>query len=116
MVKHDNDNGSISSRLKLAREMAGLTQGQVAKLLQLHRPTISEMEAGRRKVAADELRQLSDIYDVSIAWMMGMDEEDSIDADDRVKLAARELAKFRDEDLDRILQLLRTLRSPEASE
>ena len=34
----------IASRLKLAREMAGLTQGQVASRLGWHRPTVSEIE------------------------------------------------------------------------
>ena len=38
----------IASRLRSAREMAGLSQGQVAKMLGMHRPTISEIEAGRR--------------------------------------------------------------------
>ena len=40
---------SVAERLRLAREQAGLSQGQVAKLLDLHRPTISEIEVTRRE-------------------------------------------------------------------
>ena len=59
MVAHET---TIAERLRSAREVAGLTQGQAAKLLGLHRPTVSEIEAGRRKVSAEELGQFGDIY------------------------------------------------------
>jgi transcriptional regulator with XRE-family HTH domain len=56
----------IASRLKLAREIAGLTQNQIAKLLKMNRPTISEIEADRRNVSAQELANFSEIYDVNV--------------------------------------------------
>ena len=37
----------IAERLKEARKLAGLSQGHVAKMLGLHRPSVSEMEAGK---------------------------------------------------------------------
>ena len=49
----------IASRLKEARKRAGLTQGQVAAQMGLHRPTISEIEAGNRSVAGEELKAFS---------------------------------------------------------
>lgn len=49
----------IAARLRVAREAAGLSQGQVAKLMGLHRPTISEIEAGRRRVTGEELVQFA---------------------------------------------------------
>ena len=52
------DRKIIASRLRTAREMAGLSQAQVAKVLGLHRPSVSEMEAGRRRVSVDELSQI----------------------------------------------------------
>ena len=56
----------ITSRPKLAREIAGLTQNQIAKLLKMNRPTISEIEADRRNVSAQELANFSEIYDVNV--------------------------------------------------
>lgn len=97
----------IAERLKAARLQAGLSQGQVAKILNLQRPTVSEIEAGRRKVSTEELVQFADIYDVSISWLAAgtMDGESP-----NVELAARELSKLKQEDLDRVLKLLQTIR------
>ena len=103
----------IASRLKLAREMAGLTQGQVASRLGWHRPTVSEIEAGRRRVLAEELRSLAELYGVNTPWVIGEAEEDGIS--DRARLAARQLGKLSDEDLDRLLLLIRSLKSSDGS-
>lgn len=99
----------LAERIRTAREMAGLSQGQVAKKLGLHRPSVSEMEAGRRRVSAEELSELADLYAVDLSWLADgetvPDEHRS-----RVELAARELSKLREEDLDRVLKMLSALR------
>ena len=101
----------IPERLKEARKLAGLSQGQVAKMLGLHRPSVSEMEAGNRRVSADELARLAEIYDVSVAWLLGEGPE-ALDAHDpRLQLAARELTKLKPDDLERLLKLLAAMRS-----
>lgn len=113
MSNAERDRLALAARLRMAREMAGLSQGQVARLLGISRPSVSEWEAGRRRVSSEELAQLVEIYGVSSEWVLGRDE--SGDArQDRISLAARELAKLRPEDLNRLLSLLRTLRTPEA--
>jgi transcriptional regulator with XRE-family HTH domain len=76
-------------------------------LLGVQRPTVSEIEAGRRKVPAEELARLAEIYGVSMSWLAT---EQSEVPDPAVELAARELAKLKKEDLDVVLNLLRTLR------
>ena len=100
---------TVAERLRLARQQAGLSQGQVAKMLDMHRPTISEIEAGRRRVPAEELAQFSRIYEVSVAWLAGS-EGGYEGVDDRVRLAARELSKLKRDDLDKVLRLLSSLR------
>lgn len=102
---------TLAQRLKIAREQAGISQGQVAKLIGFHRPTISEIEAGRRKVSTDELRLFSEIYDVSIEWLM--EENNTNDIDERIQLAARGLADLKEEDLEKVLKLLSSIRSKE---
>jgi transcriptional regulator with XRE-family HTH domain len=113
MSKPDSNMPAIANRLRLAREQAGLSQGQVAKQLGMHRPTISEIEAGRRRVSADELAAFARLYDVSTTWLV--DEQSEIsDADqDRIQLAARKLAHLKPEDLDRLLDVIKTLRTQE---
>src|SRR6266487_982469 len=102
---------AIASRLALARKQAGLSQAQVAKMLNLHRPSISEAEAGRRNVSAEELVEFARIYGVSVSWLAGAEAEGENAAQIRIELAARELAKLKPEDLDRRLELLSALRT-----
>ena len=101
----------IAKRLKEARQLAGISQSQVAKMLDLHRPSISEMEAGNRRTSADELARLAEIYDVSVAWLLGEAPEMLDSQDPRLGLAARELAKLKPEDLERLLKLLAAIRN-----
>ena len=106
----------IAERLKEARKLAGLSQGHVAKILGLHRPSVSEMEAGNRRVSADELARLAEIYDVSVAWLLG-EAPETLDAQDpRLELAARELTKLKPDDLERLLKLLAAMRSDSTAE
>ncbi len=109
MPKSSSDQEKMASRIRLAREQAGLSQSQVAVLLKLHRPSISEIEAGRRKVSSGELSQFSEIFDVDIRWLAGDDANSSV-TDDRTQLAARELAKLKSDDINKVLKLLQTLR------
>lgn len=102
---------AIGKRLRAARENSGLSQAQVARMLDLHRPAISEIEGGNRRVTADELAQLARIYSVSVDWLARGRDGDEPDRA-RVELAARELLKLRREDLDRVLGLIETLRPP----
>jgi transcriptional regulator with XRE-family HTH domain len=101
----------IVERLKEARKLAGLSQGQVAKILGLHRPSVSEMEAGNRRVSADEIARLAQIYDVNVAWLLGEAPETIDTQDPRLELAARELSKLKPDDLERLLKLLAAMRS-----
>ena len=96
---------NLGGRLRAAREQAGLSQGQVARMMECHRPTISEIEAGRRKVTSDEIKWFSTTYGVSVAWLLDSEEK----SDPLVELAARQLSKLKKEDLDKFLRLLRSL-------
>ncbi|MFZ1683736.1 MAG: helix-turn-helix transcriptional regulator [Candidatus Zixiibacteriota bacterium] len=102
----------VAGRLKAARIQAGLSQGQVAKLLNFQRPTISEIEAGRRKVSSEELVHFAEIYDVSISWLAA---GNAVVESPNVELAARELSKLKQEDLDRVLKLLQSIRETRKS-
>ncbi len=99
----------VHERLRLAREQAGLSQGQVARKLDMSRPTISEIEAGRRRVTSDELVVFSKLYDVSIEWLLS-ERGDAPEEDAKVQLAARGLASLRPDDLDKVLRVLKTMR------
>lgn len=103
--------GALATRLREARKVAGLTQSQVAKLLAMHRPTISEIEAGNRRVSAEELTKFADTYDVTVSWLLGESAEQLEVDDPRLQLAARELSKLKPDDLNRLLRLLASMRN-----
>lgn len=105
----------IGDRLRSAREAAGLSQGQVAKLMGLHRPTISEIEAGRRRVSADEVTQFAEVYGVGTDWILSERDPDAVPDDDKILLAARQLSRMKDDDLARLMKLIHMLKKPKAT-
>jgi transcriptional regulator with XRE-family HTH domain len=102
---------AIGERLRWAREQSGLTQGQVARMLNYHRPTISQIEAGQRVVRPDEIPRFASLYGVQETWIIHGDGSLAANRDARVEIAARELAKLRQEDLDTILKVIKVMRS-----
>mgnify|MGYP000274086715 CR=1 FL=1 len=109
MDKQNTMTDAIAARLRIAREQAGLSQGQVAKMLGLHRPSVTEIEMGRRRVTAEELTTMSKLYGVSLSWLTSGESEAPDLARDRIELAARKLTKLKKEDLDRVLEFLKAL-------
>jgi transcriptional regulator with XRE-family HTH domain len=110
--KDDPKRAVIARRIREARKSAGLSQGQVAKLMGLqYRPIISEIEAGKRRVTAEELSKHAELFDVTVAWLVGEAPESVETIDPRIQLAARELKKLKPEDLDRLMRLLASMRA-----
>lgn len=101
----------IGQRLREARQLAGLSQGQVAKIMDMHRPTVSEIEAGNRRVSADEIARFADIYDVSTGYLLGLAPDRLAVDDPKLQLAARELAKLSPDALDGLLRALAAVRT-----
>lgn len=100
----------IGNRLAVARKHAGLSQAQVAQLLGLPRPSITEIEAGRRRVSAEELVQFAEVYSVDLDWLAGRTEGQADALRDRLLLAARDVANLKSEDLEKVIALLTSLK------
>ncbi len=104
------DKQKIAERVREARELSGLSQGQAAKMLGIHRPTISEIEAGRRNVKADEIITFANLYGVEVSWLMdGEIEKEKINKN--ILAAARELSSMKQEDLDVLLNTIKMIKS-----
>lgn len=111
MADNSENRKLIGSRLRWAREQSGLSQGQVAQRLSVHRPTISQIEAGERNVRIEEIEQFAVLYGVDENWLMKGDDTLKGERDPRIQLAARELSKLKRADLDSILRLIQVLQS-----
>jgi transcriptional regulator with XRE-family HTH domain len=116
MMGSESKRTVVAERLREARKMAGLSQGQVAKILKLHRPTVSEIEAGNRRVSAEELSKFAETYDVTVSWLLAETADQLETSDPRLQLAARELGKLKPDDLDRLLRLLASMRNADQGE
>lgn len=60
----------LARRVREARLERGLTQAEVGRALGLHRPAISEIEAGRRSVTGEELVELSELLAVPVSELL----------------------------------------------
>lgn len=104
-----SDREKIAERLKEARISAGLSQESAAKILQLQRPAVSEIEAGKRKVSAEEIIRFAKLYRVSTSYLLLKDEEQEFEMNDQFKVAARELSKMNEIDRQKLLDILKIL-------
>ena len=57
---------ALGSRIRQFRESRGLSQEVLAGRLGVSRPTLSLIEIGERKVRAEEIKRLADIFNVSV--------------------------------------------------
>lgn len=105
----NSERENIATRIRDARVMAGLSQAQAAEKLNLQRPAISEIESGKRKVSAQEIIQLAELYRVDTSWLLLQDEQNDSDVSEQVKFAARELSKLKPEDMSKVLDIIKML-------
>jgi len=56
---------SLAQRIKQIRESTGLSQQSLAEKLGVSRPSISQIEHGERRVCAEELKKLAEIFNMS---------------------------------------------------
>lgn len=92
---------ALNEKLKEARKNLRLSQEYVAKVLGIHRTTITAIESGVRKVTANELKVFSELYGVSISELMYEEKEN-----DEIKLFARTFSELSDNDKKEILNLM----------
>ncbi|HEY5326528.1 MAG TPA: helix-turn-helix transcriptional regulator [Mucilaginibacter sp.] len=102
----NSEREQIATRIKDARIMAGLSQAQAAEKLKLQRPAISEIESGKRKVSAEEIIQLAELYRVDTSWLLLKNEEKM---PEQVLFAARELSKLKPEEMNKVIDIIKML-------
>lgn len=59
----------LRGRMREAREAAGLTQGQAARLLSVSRALVTAWEDGTRRIGEDKIAPIASLYDVSEVWL-----------------------------------------------
>jgi len=67
---------ALGHRLRTCRELAGLSQQAVAASAGIPRTAISDIERGYRKVDVMELKRFALVYNQTVAFLAGEDDED----------------------------------------
>ena len=103
---------ALGERLRTAREYLGFSQQEVADLLDISRPAISQMETGRRKVSTLELRRFARIYRRPYEWLVGEEVADSQD-DNLTAALYRTARELSDRDREQVLRFAEFLSNAE---
>ena len=104
-----SDREKIAARLKEARTLSGLSQANAADKLGMQRPAISEIEAGKRRVSAEEIIQFAQLYKVDTSWLLLNENDVESSMTEEQKFAARELSKLSPQDIKKVLDILKIL-------
>ena len=70
------------NKLKEIRKSRKLTQNDVAKMLNIAQGTYSNWEQGKYEPDQESLKKLSEIYRVSIDYLLGIEKEPQAEASD----------------------------------
>lgn len=64
-------NKSLANKIVNLREEGNITQSELARRLGLDKSSMSKIESGSRKVSTDELKRISEIFEVSTDYLLG---------------------------------------------
>lgn len=93
-------------RFKAARKEKGWTQQTLADLLHVSRGTVAMWETGKNTPPADMLQKLAELFDCSVGYLMGTEEEIN---------AQRRLDEMHADVIDYLDKKLETMRSQQAA-
>ena len=99
----------MSRRLREARELASINQGEAAEALGLPRTAVTQIEGGNRAVSTMELARLADLYRRPVSWFLA----EAPDTEEDVVVALHRIAPGLDADpevrieVDRCVQICR---------
>jgi transcriptional regulator with XRE-family HTH domain len=96
---------ALAERLRSEREYLGLSQDQVARVLDLPRAAVSAFETGRRKVSSVELARLAKLYGTTPDRLLGSEAT----VDERTTALFRATKKLSDHDKEQVLRFVEFL-------
>ena len=98
---------TFGKRIKELREQSGISQQRLAEFLNIPRPAISQIESGERKISAEELKKLSDIFCIPLDSLLNLEKAPEIILEEakkrerikpqvRISVPQKNLAKFKE--------------------
>lgn len=93
----------MSNRLKILRKEKGLTQADLAKVLNTNQSQYGKYENGKTNLSIENAKILAEYFGVSIPYLLGLDDDSSIDGSKKMppfqslvknsKLSLKEISK-----------------------
>ena len=68
----------INQRIKTLRANIGISQQKLADMMGVSRPTVTQIEAGDRKLSSDDLIKLSEIFNISVDQLICLQDEPEV--------------------------------------
>jgi transcriptional regulator with XRE-family HTH domain len=100
---------ALGERLRESREFLGLSQQDVAELLRLTRPAVTNIETGKRKVSTLELREFARLYRKPYDWLIGESTDAAPSEDELTQALYRTTSELSDRDRAQLLRFAQFL-------
>ena len=102
------------NRFKECREKTLYSQKQVALILGVKPPQISKWESGAGSPSRENCIKLAKLYNVSVDYLLGVDEEESDpwpwpEEDETIRLFARGMSRMTPENREKLLKVARMM-------
>lgn len=99
--------GNIYQRIKHLRELNNMTQQELAnKLGYKSRSTINKIESGMRDISQSQILEFANAFNVSPAYLMGLNEDLEQKDDEATIVLARKLGTLDDSQIQLINQMI----------
>ena len=98
---------AFGKRIRELREQLGISQQKLSELLNVSRPAISQIESGERKISAEELKKLSEIFHIPLDSLLSLEKEPEVVLEEaekrevikpqmRINVPQKNLGKFKE--------------------
>ena len=100
---------ALSDRLKKARNNIGMYQEDAARSMGMSRPTLSAIEAGKRAVTAEEIREFSALYKVTTDWILYGNDQKDMECMQRLGVYYQLFTKLGEQQQKEILEIMKKM-------
>ena len=102
----DDMNKIIGEKIQKYRKSNNLNQDDLARMLNIKRPTLSKIESGERKLTASEIKEIAEVFNISSDELLGIKKQPEIYLEDtkpkdasqsiRISVPQKNLGKFKE--------------------
>lgn len=86
---------SLGKRIKKLRDKAGLSQEKFSQMIELKRVSISQIENGVRKLTAEEITKIAELFNISTDALLNLEEDIKVVLEEGKKIAPKKKREIR---------------------